>query len=50
MGTLVEKLGDGAEKGGKLRKSGKIRRLDPAGKARGVFGFTVKVPLASDSS
>ncbi len=42
LGSLLEKLGELAEKGEALRKSGEIDGLDPEGKLRGVYGFTIR--------
>ncbi len=42
LGTLLEKLGELAEKGQELSKSGDIGGLDPEGKVRGVYGFTIR--------
>lgn len=45
LGTLIEKLGELAEKGEQLQKTGEITGLDPKGKLRGVYGFTIKTGL-----
>lgn len=45
LGGLVEKLGELAETGQTLRQSGEIRGLDPKGKARGVYGLSIKTGL-----
>ena len=42
LSTLLEKLGELAEKGQELRKSGEIGGLDSEGKVRGVYGFTIR--------
>jgi HSP20 family protein len=41
LANLIEKLGDLAEKGEHLKKSGEFQRQD----VKGVYGFTVKVGL-----
>jgi len=43
---LVEKLGELAETGEELRKSGEI--AGPGGKIRGVYGFSIKVGLGDE--
>ena len=43
--NLLEKLGELAEKGQELRESGTIGGLDPEGKVRGVYGFTIRTGL-----
>lgn len=48
LGTLIDKLGELAEKGEELKKTGEIRGLDPEGKLRGVYGFTIKTGLGGD--
>ena len=48
LGNLIDKLGDLAEKGGELRKSGEIRGLDPEGKVRGVYGFSIRTGLGDE--
>lgn len=48
LGAFVDKLGELAEKGEKLRKSGEFKSSDPAGKVRGVYGFSVKVGLGNE--
>lgn len=45
FGGLVQKLGELAEKGEDLSSSGEIKGLDPEGKLRGVYGFSVKTGL-----
>ena len=45
LSSLLEKLGELAEKGQELHKSGTIGGLDPAGKIRGVYGFTIRTGL-----
>lgn len=47
LGTLIDKLGELAEKGEELKKTGEID-LDPKGKLRGVYGFTIKTGLGGD--
>jgi len=46
LGALVDKLGELAETGEELRKSGEIGR--PGDKVRGVYGFSVKVGLGDE--
>ena len=46
--TLIEKLGELAEKGEELKRSGEIHGLDPSGKLRGVYGFTIKTGLGTE--
>ena len=41
----MEKLVDLAEKGQDLSHSGELKGLDPQGKLRGVYGFSVKTAL-----
>ena len=48
LSTLLEKLGELAEKGGEIRKSGEIGGEGSAGKVRGVYGFTIKTGLAGE--
>lgn len=45
--NLIEKLGELAEKGEELKRTGEID-LDPKGKLRGVYGFTIKTGLGGD--
>jgi len=45
LGTVVENLGRLAEAGEELSRSGEIRGLDPSGKVRGVYGFSLKTGL-----
>jgi len=45
LGGLVEKLGELAETGQTLSQSGEIRGLDPKGKARGVYGLSIRTGL-----
>jgi HSP20 family protein len=45
LGSAMEKLVDLAESGQTLAKSGEIKGLDPEGKLRGVYGFSVKTAL-----
>jgi HSP20 family protein len=45
LSSILEKLGELAEKGQELRKSGEIGGLDPEGKLRGVYGFTIRTGL-----
>jgi HSP20 family protein len=50
LGMVVENLGRLAEAGEELSRSGEIRGLDPAGKVRGVYGFTVKTGLGEQGT
>ena len=50
LGTLIEKLGEMAEHGDELHKTGEIRSSDPDGKVRGVYGFSVKVGLGDQET
>lgn len=43
--SLLETLGELAEKGQELRKSGTLGGLDPDGKTRGVYGFSIRSGL-----
>lgn len=43
--NLIEKLGELAETGQTLSQSGEIKGLDPNGKARGVYGVSIKTGL-----
>jgi HSP20 family protein len=45
LGTVVEKLVDLAESGQDAVHTGEIKGLDPQGKVRGVYGFSVKTAL-----
>jgi HSP20 family protein len=45
LGSAVEKLVDLAEKGQDLSHTGELKGLDPQGKLRGVYGFSVKTAL-----
>jgi HSP20 family protein len=45
--SLLEKLGELAEKGQELHKSGTIGGLDPEGKLQGVYGFTLRSGLGN---
>jgi HSP20 family protein len=45
FGKAVEKLVDLAEKGQDLSQTGELKGLDPQGKLRGVYGFSVKTAL-----
>lgn len=49
LGTLLDKLGALAEKGGELSKSGTLAGLDPEGKLRGVYGFSIRTGLGKES-
>jgi len=48
LNGLMEKLGELAEKGGEIRDAGEIGGLDPKGKLRGVYGFTIKTAVGGD--
>lgn len=43
--NLIEKLGELAETGKELRQTGEISGLEPTGRLRGVYGFSVKTGL-----
>ncbi len=45
LGGAVEKLADLAERGEGLSKTGELRGLDPQGKLRGVYGFSVRTGI-----
>lgn len=45
LGSLVGKLSELAETGRSLSQSGEITGLDPKGKARGVYGVSIKTGL-----
>ncbi len=45
LGSAVEKLVDLAEKGQNLSHTGELKGLDPQGKLRGVYGFSVKTAV-----
>ena len=45
--NLIEKLAELAEKGEELKRTGEFE-LDPKGKVRGVYGFTIKTGLGGD--
>ncbi len=45
FGSVMEKLVDLAEAGQTLSKTGELKGLDPEGKLRGVYGFSVKTAL-----
>lgn len=47
LGTAVEKLVDLAETGQGLSQSGELKGLDPQGKLRGVYGFSVKTGIGN---
>lgn len=42
LGGLVERLADLAETGENLSQTGEIQGLDPKGKLRGVYGFSIR--------
>jgi HSP20 family protein len=44
---VVEKLADLAETGQSLSQTGELKGLDPQGKLRGVYGFSVKTALGN---
>ena len=46
LGAVLEKLGELAEEGGELHKTGEIHGKDD--KLRGVFGFNIKVGLGDE--
>ena len=45
LGGAVEKLADLAQRGEGLAKTGELRGLDPQGKLRGVYGFSVRTGI-----
>jgi HSP20 family protein len=45
LGSVVEKLVDLAETGQNLSKTGELKGLDPQGKLRGVYGFSIKTGI-----
>ena len=45
LGGLMEKLVDLAETGQNISQTGELSGLDPQGKLRGVYGFSVKTAL-----
>ena len=45
LGSVMEKLVDMAESGQDVSHTGEIKGLDPKGKVRGVYGFSVKTAL-----
>ena len=47
LADLIEKLGDLAEKGEELKRTGEIG-LDPSGKVRGVYGVTIRTALGGE--
>ena len=47
LGGVMEKLSELAESGQSLSKSGELGGLDPQGKLRGVYGFSIKTALGS---
>lgn len=47
LGGVMEKLTELAESGQSLSKTGELHGLDPEGKLRGVYGFSIKTALGS---
>jgi HSP20 family protein len=45
LGSVMEKLVDLAETGQTLSRTGELKGLDPHGKLRGVYGFSIKTGL-----
>ena len=45
LGSAVEKLVDLAQSGQTLSKTGELEGLDPEGKLRGVYGFSVRTAM-----
>ena len=45
LGSMVEKLAELAETGQNLAQSGELKGLDPQGKLRGVYGFSIKTGI-----
>jgi len=47
LGSVVEKLVDLAETGQSLSQTGELKGLDPQGKLRGVYGFSIKTGIGN---
>ena len=47
LGSVMEKLVDLAETGQNLSKTGELKGLDPQGKLRGVYGFSIKTGIGN---
>jgi len=47
LGSVLEKLVDLAEAGQNLSRTGEIKGLDPQGKLRGVYGFSIKTGIGN---
>jgi HSP20 family protein len=45
LGSMVEKLAELAETGQNMANSGELKGLDPQGKLRGVYGFSIKTAI-----
>jgi HSP20 family protein len=50
LGSVVEKLAELAESGQNLSQAGELKGLDPQGKLRGVFGFSIKTALGDQGA
>jgi HSP20 family protein len=48
LSTLLEKLGELAEKGETLRRTGEVPITDEEGRVHGVYGFSIKVGLGDE--
>lgn len=46
--NLIEKLGELAEKGEELHRTGEIRGIDPTGQVRGVYGVRIRTGLGGE--
>ncbi|HUY88121.1 MAG TPA: gas vesicle protein GvpH [Pirellulales bacterium] len=46
--NLIEKLGELAEKGEELKRTGEIRGIEPTGRVRGVYGVTIRTGLGGE--
>ena len=47
LGSMMEKLVDLAETGQNLSQTGELKGLDPQGKLRGVYGFSIKTGIGN---
>lgn len=48
LGDLIEKIGQLADKGAELKRSGEFQGTDKEKDVKGIFGFSVKVGLGDD--
>ncbi|MBI1902686.1 MAG: Hsp20/alpha crystallin family protein [Planctomycetia bacterium] len=48
FGGLIAKLGELAEEGGRLSKTGEIKEFGPGGKLRGVYGISIRTALGPE--